>query len=609
MKEAQEFLEMLVSEGYSSADIAAKLNSVGIKYTLNGDKFTIVEDETKSPEAPVASEDDSLTILSCMSDIVENTTTNVGFHDNKFNNKVYSICKKQIKYVCDMVGISPDQAVLLSSILENRGRHNFDKHDLAGAMGLSYIKLLSFEEPIKDLAEKRLINLVKNDILSISKKIVDALASNKPYSIPEPKGLCTAEILKEMNVIISARENEEIEFSTMLDDLDALFENNPEAGIVKTAKSLGFDYKHIDTCDRVVFYNLVKRYIYNDDDNIMWSDFDDILDDMSEVGHYRSMFNMEEFDLQKMKIVEPCNDDGMAAIDQFHLSDEVKAKLFAEVGGVRSKNCRSSLKVMSPDDIVARELFYNESEGDQIARLTQLLGQESYKATCERLKKSGMRTGFSCLFYGSPGTGKTESIYQIAKATGRKIVPVNVSEIKSCWVGESEKLVKGVFDKYRSLVEESEVAPILLFNEADAIFGIRQEGAERAVDKMENSIQNIILQEMENLNGILIATTNLTQNLDKAFERRFLYKIKFNKPGLGPKTKIWKYMIPDLTEDQARELAEDFNFSGGQIENISRKKMIKSILDGTEPDFSEIRSYCGEELIEGKGGELRKIGF
>lgn len=609
MKEAQEFLEMLVSEGYSSADIAAKLNSVGIKYTLNGDKFTIVEDETKSPEAPVASEDDSLTILSCMSDIVENTTMNGGFRDNKFNNKVYTICKKQIKYVCDMVGINAEQAVLLSSILENRGRHNFDKHDLAGAMGLSYIKLLSFEESIKGLAEKRLINLVKNDELSITKKAVDALASNKPYAIPESKGLSTAELLKEMNEIINDRENGNTEFCTMMNDLDSLFENNPEAGIVKAAKGLGFDCKHSDFCDRVLFYVLVKRYIYNDDDNVMWSDFDDILDDMSEVGRYRSQFNMEDFELQKSKVVEPCNDDGMAAMDQFHLSDDAKAKLFAEVGGVRNTNRRTSLKVMSPSDITERELFYNDAEGDQIARLTQLLGQESYKATCERLKKSGMRTGFSCLFYGSPGTGKTESIYQIAKATGRKIVPVNVSEIKSCWVGESEKLVKGVFDKYRALVEESEVAPILLFNEADAIFGIRQEGAERAVDKMENSIQNIILQEMENLNGILIATTNLTQNLDKAFERRFLYKVKFNKPGIGPKTKIWKYMIPDLTEDQARELAEDFNFSGGQIENISRKKMIKSILDGTEPDFSEIRSYCGEELIEGKGGELRKIGF
>lgn len=68
-------------------------------------------------------------------------------------------------------------------------------------------------------------------------------------------------------------------------------------------------------------------------------------------------------------------------------------------------------------------------------------------------------------------------------------------------------------------------------------------------------------------------------------------------------------MIPDLTAEQARELAEGFDFSGGQIENISRKKMIKSIIDGTEPDFAEVKGYCGEELIQGKGGECRKIGF
>lgn len=611
MKEAQDFLEMLVSEGYSSSDIAAKLNSVGIKYSFDGNKFTIVdgEDMKTADEKPAVGQE-CPSILSCMSDIVENLTVNgASYRDSKFNSKVYTTCKKQIQHVCDMVGIKPEQAVILSAILENRGHHNFDKHDLAGAMGLSYIKLLSFEEPIKDLAERRLINLVKNDVISISNKTVDALAANKPYSIPESKGLSTPELLKEMDGIITERENEHTEFDTMVDDLDALFANNEEAGLVKAAKALGFDCKHTPQRDRVLFYILVWRYIYKDDDNVMWSDFDDFLEDMSEVGCYRADFNDERFQLQKSKVVEPCNEDGMAVPDSFHLTDEVKAKLFAEVGGVRNRNRRTSLKMMSPDDIPARELFYNNAEGDQIARLTQLLGQESYKATCERLRKSGMRTGFSCLFYGSPGTGKTESIYQIAKATGRKIVPVNVSEIKSCWVGESEKLIKGVFDKYRALVEESEVAPILLFNEADAIFGIRQEGAERAVDKMENSIQNIILQEMENLNGILIATTNLTQNLDKAFERRFLYKIKFNKPEIGPKTKIWMYMIPELSEQQARELAEGYSFSGGQIENISRKKVIKTILDGTEPDFAEIKGYCGEELIEGKGGESRKIGF
>ena len=93
---------------------------------------------------------------------------------------------------------------------------------------------------------------------------------------------------------------------------------------------------------------------------------------------------------------------------------------------------------------------------------------------------------------------------------------VDVDKIKSCWVGESEKNIKALFDRYRNICKDSKLAPILLFNEADAVLGIRMEGASRAVDKMENSIQNIILQEMENLDGIMIATTNLTDSKDTA---------------------------------------------------------------------------------------------
>ena len=157
-------------------------------------------------------------------------------------------------------------------------------------------------------------------------------------------------------------------------------------------------------------------------------------------------------------------------------------------------------------------------------------------------------------------------------------------------------------------MREGGIVPILLFNEADAIFGIRQQGAERAVDKMENSIQNIILQEMEDLDGILIATTNLTENLDKAFERRFLYKVRFDKPSLEVKRQIWKSMMPDITDANAAYLADKFELSGGQIENVARKKTIQSILSGNEPAIEDLIKYCCEEEI-GASKERRRIGF
>lgn len=154
-----------------------------------------------------------------------------------------------------------------------------------------------------------------------------------------------------------------------------------------------------------------------------------------------------------------------------------------------------------------------------------------------------------------------------------------------------------------------DIAPILLFNEADAVLGIRQEGAQRAVDKMENSIQNIILQEMETLEGIMIATTNLTGNLDKAFERRFIYKIEFERPTVEAKQQIWKSMIPSLPDETALSLASDYDLSGGQIENIARKRTVELILSGNEPSDSKIREYCQSESLSTKEEKRKKIGF
>ena len=176
------------------------------------------------------------------------------------------------------------------------------------------------------------------------------------------------------------------------------------------------------------------------------------------------------------------------------------------------------------------------------------------------------------------------------------------------WVGESEKNIKQVFDNYRAKAKECRITPILLFNEADAIIGKRQEGAERAVDKMENSIQNIILQEMETLDGILIATTNLAQNMDKAFERRFLYKIKFEKPTTEARMSMWREMIPVLKEEEVRILATKYDFSGGQIENIARKYTVSCILHGAS-DFPQdtLEELCGNEKMSSSA--TRRIGF
>ena len=171
----------------------------------------------------------------------------------------------------------------------------------------------------------------------------------------------------------------------------------------------------------------------------------------------------------------------------------------------------------------------------------------------------------------------------------------------------SEKIVKDIFTRYKRMCKRSSVKPILLFNEADAIFSKRHNmDGGRSTDQTENTIQNIILEEMEKLDGILIATTNLADNLDKAFERRFLFKIRFERPTVEAKRNIWLDKLSGLSLDEATRLASDYDFSGGEIDNIVRKATMMEVIDGICPSIDIINRLCKEEKIS---KPYTKIGF
>ena len=298
--------------------------------------------------------------------------------------------------------------------------------------------------------------------------------------------------------------------------------------------------------------------------------------------------------------------DGMVSSNNFELTPYVRKEL---LNGVVAETKQSQHKALtSCDSITAKELFYNPKEERSLSQLVSLLQPEKFASVCDRLEQKGMRRGFACLFYGGPGTGKTETVLQLARQTGRDLMQVDLANIRSKWVGESEKNIKAIFDTYRHFVKNCERTPILFFNEADAVISKRNEGVERAVDKMENSIQNIILQEIENLEGILIATTNLTSNMDSAFERRFLYKIEFKKPSAEAKRAIWQTMIPSLSAEDAAVLAARYDFSGGQIENVARKHAVEEVLWGVGISLDRLVEFCNEERL-GDNHPQRRIGF
>lgn len=292
------------------------------------------------------------------------------------------------------------------------------------------------------------------------------------------------------------------------------------------------------------------------------------------------------------------------------VSDKTLEILYGENADIFSKNSTRK-DVIEPEKIKEKTLFYSEEVQSQIDMLSESLNQKNLEAMQQRLEKKGLCKGIAVILYGAPGTGKTETVYQLAKKTNRRILHVDIADSKSMWFGESEKLIKKIFTNYKRLCKESKAhglnTPILLFNEADALISKRLELGSSPVGQTENAIQNILLEEMEKLEGILMATTNLCNNMDKAFERRFLFKIKYERPSVEARGKIWMSKLESITQEEAESLAEEFDFSGGEIDNVVRKCEMDEIIHGTVPGVSEIKEMCRKERLESE--ESRSVGF
>ena len=526
--------------------------------------------------------------------------------DTGLSQEFYHEADKYIKYVAKKLDLTKEQSVMMALFIDNSDDESICISDFGKFLGCRTARIIRYMADIDVLEKRELVRCSRrNHRISyrVPMEVVEAFKNNEKYAPRDCSGLSCTGLFVEVESLFELRDDKELTYEALVEKMHHLFDCNKHLLYVQKVKSY-----NLDEVDEMMLILISHLFVNNNDDNIRMHDIDFLYDSKHIWRTIKIMLEEGDHIFFLEGMIENNNSDGFVDKDSFRITDNTKRELFSELNlASMNKNVKRG-DVMKCEDITPKRLFYGEKISTQIAELGTLLQEEQYNQIRARMKENGFRCGFACLFYGEPGTGKTETVLQLARQTGRDILQVNVSQIKSMWVGESEKNIKQLFDTYRAKVKDSEKAPILLFNEADAIINKRQEGAERAVDKMENSIQNIILQEMETLDGILIATTNLAQNMDKAFERRFLYKIKFEKPTIEARMNMWNEMIPALKEDDLRVLATKYDFSGGQIENIARHYTIGKILHGENENVIGVLSeYCDSERLETKG--KNKIGF
>lgn len=537
-------------------------------------------------------------------DIIENKCTDAGGHVH-VDPEHLGAFKEETDYLKQRLGLEPFQAILFALIIivDANGRCNVN--NVGKRLGMSYLKMLSFSKELYALRDFGLIRMRGNNDLSVPPEVVDAVMEDKPFEKPSNEGMNTRAIIRRIASYLKRMEDGELHPCQFIDEVDAVLKANPQTSYTTACDKYKILSSRVGLIERAIFHIMANLYIRKDYTVFDVGDLEDYFKDGETMDSIRDYFDSNSMALQILDIIEPAQCDGMRDGASFKFKDEVVSDLFADI-----KVKTSTLKTIDLNDLAGKpvkQLFYNRAEKEQIDRLGNLIEDESLKKVFGAMKEKGLRTGLICLFYGAPGTGKTETVYQMARRTGRKIMETDVAKLRNCYIGETEKNMRALFHDYRIACSENEKMPILLFNEADAILGTRMEGAVRAVDRMENSVQNILLQEMENFEGIMIATTNLLGNLDPAFERRFLFKIRFNKPELEPRSLIWKSQFPTLTDSDAMEIAKEFSFSGGQIENVVRKYTMDAILSGTEGGVEQLKQFCQEESV-GKTAH-RKIGF
>ena len=558
-----------------------------------------IMDEFKEP--------DTWTIITALDRILDLA------QDSQLSDEFWKSVKNPLAFLNKELGLTNVQIVALAMLIE--AGEPMSWKSMGNYLGCSRLSIMVYSEEIEELVTKRwAIHKGVHEIggffegIALVRGVVTALRHNKTFVPEKIDGLNEQQFVDKLERHVEKNMN----------DRNAVF-NDDEEWMREFAKAnphlplchevLKFDDIHVQSLLLLIVVDYAQ-WEGSDGEGLTFQTIDGLYPEEYDCDFMREGLRDGTHPLIQCGYIEHKCNEGQADTEQYMLTRKAKSELLSAYTPSHSK-CRR----MRPDDrflkshdaIREKSLFFNTSEQEQIERLTSLLSTETLPSIQKRLEKQGMRKGFACLFYGAPGTGKTETVLQIARQTGRDLMQVDIAGLRDKWVGESEKNIKEVFARYRRLCQNSEVMPILFFNEADAIINKRTENVEHSVDKMDNAMQNIILQEIEDLDGILIATTNLTSNLDKAFERRFLYKVEFHKPDTDVKTKIWRSMLKDISADDARQLASHFDFSGGQIENIARKRTVDYILSGKFASLDEIEGYCRAELLGGK--ERRSIGF
>lgn len=543
--------------------------------------------------------------------------------DSGLTDEFYRNAQPVLNYVGLMLPVNSLQAVLLSVILAESQDGQASVCDFMNHLNIDKLDMIEIKEEVNDLVRKGLVKIgqaYRRGGISyvVSDGFMSCLKDDLPFVEKDLTHMAEADFFEEIAVILSGAfesgNDDSVAHAIILDKVDRIVSANPEIPFAKCY----LEHADMDSVSKIVFLYWAKELAVRGcrDIALLETPLNRILTKTDQGHLVRSL----------RRGVSPLISRGlMSGIkgerDAYRLTDIVAGgfeniPLYEDNLDTTTKSGRDedgvpNIPLMKPDKIVRRELFFNESDRLQVENLRKVMNPENHKAICDRLEKAGLRKGICIVLAGESGVGKTELLYQIAAESGRSIMKVDASSVKDKFIGESEKRLAAIFNEYKAICRKSDVCPILFFNECDQIMSRRVElnNGSSSGDHVENAIQDMFLEQMETLEGLMVCTTNLTCNLDEAYDRRILFKVEIGKPDCQTRLRIWKSLLPFAPDAWTEEFSKSFEFSGGQIENVSRKAQIMQIIDGIDPSFEQLKDFCVRESFSSKGSVKPVSGF
>ena len=318
----------------------------------------------------------SMTLLQAIERVVELSK------DSQMSEAFMKKAKTEILLLAKSYGITERQAVLFCVCMEE-GPNRVDYSDLAGFLDMRKISVLSYASDIDALVRRRLLkyrDVKDEDDFGVPAVVVRSLKHNEVYQLPQRKGLDCAGIFEVLDMWFEDLNDDAITPRELCEELQSLYEDNPQVGFVKHLKEYG-----LNSNDEMMVTLFCHRLVNRDDDDIRFGDIEDIFFTKSDFNNTKAQLRSGEHRVQNKKIVEHRCVDGLADVTRYKLTESAKRTLLAELKIDATEEKLADM--LDSGKLAQKQLFFPKDIQRQVEELGSFLQPENYQKIQERMKE------------------------------------------------------------------------------------------------------------------------------------------------------------------------------------------------------------------------------